>query len=64
MKDPDVIISDEICRFCKEKGYGKEELLAALVRLSIITLTTLDSTELSGEVAGYELIMHLNNTNK
>lgn len=57
--EPDRIIADEICRFCKEQGYGQEELLAGLVRLSIITLTTLNSTELSGELAGYELKMKM-----
>lgn len=57
--EPDRIIADEIRRFCKEKEYGQEEFLAGLVRLSIITLTTLNSTELSGELAGYELKMKM-----
>ena len=58
-KDPDVIIADEICRFCKEQNFGKEQLLAGIVRLAIITLVTLDSTELSGEIAGHFIEMKL-----
>lgn len=55
----DVAISNHLMAFCKEKGYGKEELLAAIIRISASTLLTLNNTGVSGEIGKYLVEINL-----
>jgi len=56
----DVDISNHLMAFCKEKGYGPEELLTAIIRISALTLGALNNTGVSGEIGKHLVEINLN----
>lgn len=55
----DMDIADHLTGFCKEKGYGPEELLAAMIRISATALTVLNHNSVSGEIGKYRVEINL-----
>lgn len=56
---PDMEIASHLTTFCKEKGYGPEELLAAMIRISATALTVLNHNSVSGEIGKYRVEINL-----